>query len=230
MDPSGKLMFLLGDRRGPAPLHIAQDILPAAAAMVNGVNGVGADGGGVSTFGSDTATAAQARQKKRQRIDDLSFDGSRLKAHQNTAPPSPPSRPALPGRRCFVTVGATAGFRSLLEEVSSAGFLQTLAEHGYTLLDVQCGPDQAAFDARVARLRDEDRHGVEVRSFAYTGGMHEYVLACRSERNVRPAGCVISHGGKFSLQSRSWRLDFVATHASSQARERSGRYWASAPH
>ncbi|KAG7286337.1 hypothetical protein NEMBOFW57_008646 [Staphylotrichum longicolle] len=166
----------------------------SVAAMVNGTNGVGGDGDGVLSFGSNTAAAAQAREKKRQRIDDsgLFENENGLKAHQTTAPPS---RPSLPGRRCFVTVGATAGFRSLLEEVSSAGFLQGLAEHGYTLLDVQCGPDQAAFDDRIAGLRNEDRHGVEVRSFAYTSEMQEYVLACRGEQNVRPAGCVISHGG-----------------------------------
>lgn len=174
--------------------------------MVNGTNGVGVDGDGVLSFGSNTAAATQTREKKRQRIDDLGFFEieNGLKAHQKTAPPS---RPSMPGRRCFVTVGATAGFRSLLEEVSSAGFLQSLAEHGYTLLDVQCGPDQAAFDDRIAGLPNEDRHGVEVRSFAYTGEMQEYVLACRGEQNVRPAGCVISHGGKFSLPPRSFCLE-----------------------
>ncbi|KAK4150715.1 glycosyltransferase [Chaetomidium leptoderma] len=151
--------------------------------MVNGVNEVEGGGDGASSSGSDTVTAARARMLKRQRID-FSDDGSQ--AHQTTA---------LPGRRCFVTVGATAGFRSLLEEVSTAGFLQGLAAHGYTILDVQCGPDHAAFQSRVAALSDEDRHGVSVRSFGYTGEMNAYILDCRGEENVRPAGCVISHGG-----------------------------------
>ena len=188
MDPFG----FLGGWVGPAPLHRPPEIELAAATMVNGVNGVDGDGTGSSSSGSDAATAGQARENKRKRIDDFNFvDGRR--AHQTAATTA---RPALPGRRCFVTVGATAGFRSLLDEVTTPEFLQALARHGYVLLDVQCGPDHAAVQERVASLRDEERHGIEVRSFAYTGEMSDYLIACRGELNVRPAGCVISHGGK----------------------------------
>ncbi|KAL2126905.1 hypothetical protein VTI74DRAFT_11639 [Chaetomium olivicolor] len=101
----------------------------------------------------------------------------------------------LPGRRCFVTIGATAGFRSLLEEVSTPAFLSCLAGHGYTDLRVQCGPDLAFFADRVAALKDEERHGVAVVSFAYTDEMTANIVACRGEDGVRPAGCVIAHGG-----------------------------------
>ena len=229
MDPFA-LVLLGDDRPVPAPPNAAPDVEPAAA-MVNG-NGVEGDGSGGSSSASDPATAAQARENKRPRIDDFELDldlernfENGRRAHQ----PKPTAPTAPPARRCFVTVGATAGFRSLLDEVSSAAFLQTLAGRGYVLLDVQCGPDHAAFEERVARLRDEDKHGVSIRAFAYTRDMIEYLIACRGELDVRPAGCVISHGGKFRSHLPC-PLAFVATHASSQAPERSARYWASAPH
>ncbi|GAB1316261.1 N-acetylglucosaminyldiphosphodolichol N-acetylglucosaminyltransferase catalytic subunit alg13 [Madurella fahalii] len=130
------------------------------------------------------AGASGEPQHKRQRVDGRD-DQTNLDAEH----------PSLPGRRCFVTVGATASFRALIEEVSSPSFLQCLAEHGYTRLDVQCGPDYQLFEQRINSLRDEDKHGIEIGMFAYTDAMADYMLACRGEIGVRPAGCVISHGG-----------------------------------
>jgi hypothetical protein len=183
-------VVLLGDRAGPAPLlqpvQGNDGIKRSAATMISSANGV--DGGKAAGLGSGSGTvaAAQARENKRQRIDDSELFDKASRA-----------RPALPGRRCFVTVGATAGFQSLLDEVSTPGFLRALANHGYDLLDVQCGPDHAAFQERVAGLRDEDKHGISVRSFRYTDEMNDYLIACRGELDVRLAGCVISHGGQF---------------------------------
>ncbi|KAL2171573.1 hypothetical protein VTG60DRAFT_2406 [Thermothelomyces hinnuleus] len=154
--------------------------------MVNGVNGVGGVGDGGSSSVSDTVATTQTHELKRRRVN-VSDDG--VEAHQAT------EQPSLPGRSCFVTVGATAGFRALLEEVSTAGFLQCLAEHGYTTLEVQCGPDQAVFANRVASLSDDDKHGVAIHSFGYTRDMQAHILNCRGQAGVRPAGCVISHGG-----------------------------------
>ena len=210
--------FLLGG--GPGPAHFAPDTEPVAA-MVNGVNGVGAGGDGGLSSGSDTVTAAQARELKRQRLDFLHDD---FEAHQ------PAAQPDLPGRHCLVTVGATAGFRPLLDEVSTAGFLQSLAGHGFASLEVQCGPDHSAIWERLARLTEDERRGVAVSCFAYTGNMHAHIINCRGLAGVRPAGCVIAHGGKFCSHLGRPRLGFVATHASSQAQEPWGRYWASAPH
>ncbi|KAK4126717.1 glycosyltransferase family 1 protein [Parathielavia appendiculata] len=158
--------------------------------MANGVNGVDGDSDSAPSSGSDAVTAAQARERKIQKRDFIHND--RSQAHQTTAPPPPPQ---LPGRQCLVTVGATAGFRSLLEEVSSAGFLQCLAGHDYRTLEIQCGPDLDAITERVARLTDEERVGISVMCFGYTTEMQSHILACRGEVNVRPAGCVISHGG-----------------------------------
>jgi beta-1,4-N-acetylglucosaminyltransferase len=167
--------------------------------MVNGANGVEGGGDGASSSGSDAVTAVQARTRKHQQND--FFIDKVCHAHQPTAPAAPPT---LPGRRCFVTVGATAAFASLLDEVASAGFLQSLAENGFTTLDVQCGPGLASFEERMAGISDQDRHGVEVASFANPLAMAGYLHNCRGEQGVRLAGCVIAHGGKlwFHLVSR----------------------------
>ncbi|KAL2016386.1 hypothetical protein VTK56DRAFT_3808 [Thermocarpiscus australiensis] len=106
---------------------------------------------------------------------------------------------SLPGRRCFVTIGATAGFRALLDEVSTPGFLQCLARHGYSALTVQCGPDYGWFTERVNNLSAEDKHGISISSFQYTDSMIWHILNCRGEANVRLAGCVISHAGSGTI-------------------------------
>ena len=93
-------------------------------------------------------------------------------------------------------MGATAGFRNLLDEVSTPGFLRALAEQGYSRLDVQCGPDLAHFRARVAALAEEDRRGIEVSAFSLVDDITPFLVACRGEEGVRLAGCVISHAGK----------------------------------
>lgn len=153
---------------GPGPAIVNGTPEATTTTMVNGVDG-GASG---------------EPEHKRQRVD--GHDGQTNLDVEH---------PSLPGRRCFVTVGATASFRVLIEEVSSPTFLQCLAEHGYTRLDVQCGPDYQLFEQRINSLRDEDKHGIEIGMFAYTDAMADYMLACRGEAGVRPAGCVISHGG-----------------------------------
>lgn len=167
--------------------------------MVNGVGGGNGDGSGASSSGLGVAAAPPAHEHKRRR---LFFSDDDDEAYPTTAQPTPADR------RCFVTVGATAGFGALLEEVGSPDFLRCLADHGFTSLAVQCGPDYDAFQEHIAGLSDQDRHGVDIRCFGYTADMNEYMLACRGEANVRRAGCVISHGGMFAflLPSRKSRL------------------------
>jgi len=98
--------------------------------------------------------------------------------------------------RCFVTVGATAGFRQLLEEVGDPSFLATLARLGFHSIDVQCGPDLAWFQAKLASLHDSEKHEMEVSAFDLTDNMQKYMVACRGERGVRLPGCIISHAGR----------------------------------
>ncbi|KAK3682112.1 glycosyltransferase family 28 C-terminal domain-containing protein [Podospora appendiculata] len=108
--------------------------------------------------------------------------------------------PAVPlSRRCFVTIGATAGFRQLLAEIIQPEFLQCLSRHGFDELDVQCGPDHPWFEEHTKTLNDTQTYGIQIRSFEYTKNMQEHMLACRSQPGVRQAGCVISHAGSGTI-------------------------------
>jgi len=100
-----------------------------------------------------------------------------------------------PGRICLVTVGATAGFRQLLIEVLQPQFLRSLSQHGFSLLQVQCGPDFAWFQEQTRSLCSV--YGVQIRSFDYTEDMMPHMLQCRGEANVRLPGVVISHAGQW---------------------------------
>ncbi|KAK3316719.1 hypothetical protein B0H66DRAFT_604995 [Apodospora peruviana] len=101
-------------------------------------------------------SSTQGREAKRQKLSD-----GAMKQH---------------GRNCFVTIGATAGFRQLLAEIIQPDFLQCLAQYGYDVLEVQCGPDHAWFAAQTQALTD--KKGIDIRSFKYTNNMQGYMLAC----------------------------------------------------
>ncbi|XXH03608.1 hypothetical protein Hte_010013 [Hypoxylon texense] len=68
-----------------------------------------------------------------------------------TTPPPRDERPS--SKYAFVTVGASASFRPLLEEVVSDAFVAKLASLSCTHLVVQCGPDHDFFRAAVAANR-----------------------------------------------------------------------------
>jgi len=121
-----------------------------------------------------------------------------------------PQRNLTLGRRCFVTIGATAGFRQLLVEILQPEFLQCLGSYGYDILDVQCGPDHEWFQSQAAKLTNT--YGIAIRQFNYTDNMQSHMLECRGEVDRRLPGCIISHAGKRFLQSLH-NLLFRATSA-----------------
>lgn len=98
-------------------------------------------------------------------------------------------------RRCFVTTGSIASFRPLLEEILSDLFLQALEEHGFETLEVQCGPDHAWFESRVAGLRNPPPVTITALSFASPEDIRDKMLACRGQAGVRLAGVIIGHAG-----------------------------------
>lgn len=194
MDPSAT-QDLLGGASSRVVGASSNNAAAAAVMVTNGANGAGA--GSAPSSGADPVQREINRQKNSISIS---------QAHTDTEPPQ------LPPRRCFVTVGATAGFRDLIAEVSTPGFLATLARLGFGRLDVQCGPDTDFFRDRINNLSEAERQGLTIRWFGLAASLEEYFLACRSERDVRLAGCVISHAGKFDLISSqtlaSYRLMF----------------------
>lgn len=110
-----------------------------------------------------------------------------------------PQRKLNLGRHCFVTIGATAGFRQLLVEILEPKFLQCLSSYGYDILDVQCGPDHEWFRSQADKLTNT--YGVAIHHFAYTDNMQDHLLECRGLAGRRLPGCIISHAGKRFLKS-----------------------------
>ncbi|CAK7263536.1 N-acetylglucosaminyldiphosphodolichol N-acetylglucosaminyltransferase catalytic subunit alg13 [Sporothrix epigloea] len=116
----------------------------------------------------------------------------------------------LAGRRCFVTVGATASFIKLLREVLAPQFLDCLAAKGFRELIVQTGPDHERALQQVASLGElaADRTvavDVELPRWPvidvvpYTTDMLSLMLPCRGEAKRRQPGAMISHAGSGSI-------------------------------
>ncbi|KAJ8111580.1 hypothetical protein ONZ43_g5589 [Nemania bipapillata] len=104
-------------------------------------------------------------------------------------------------RTAFVTIGATAGFRGLLQEVISEKFLSTLKSLDFTNLVVQCGPDLEYFNT--IRPQDaQDSYGVEIMAFSYAPDLKKHFMqASRGEddNGKRDSGVIISHAGSGSI-------------------------------
>ncbi|KAK3937908.1 glycosyltransferase family 28 C-terminal domain-containing protein [Diplogelasinospora grovesii] len=131
--------------------------------------------------GIDTSPPLAAnRDTKRQKLPDNSYNNNTVR-----------------GRRCFVTIGATAGFRQILVEIIQPEFLQCLASHGFDVMEVQCGPDYTWFQTQVAALTNN--HGITIQPFDYTKDMKSHMLECRGQAGVRLAGCIISHAGSGTI-------------------------------
>ncbi|KAL1953405.1 hypothetical protein VTO42DRAFT_2844 [Malbranchea cinnamomea] len=105
-----------------------------------------------------------------------------------------------PTKFCFVTVGATASFNALVQEVVSAPFLEALRANHYTHLVVQYGQGgesvyQAFKDAYGREV--EEKYGVYVWGFDYkVAGLKEEFKAVKvNPEQRREEGVVISHAG-----------------------------------
>ncbi|KAI0911268.1 hypothetical protein F4823DRAFT_314091 [Ustulina deusta] len=106
-------------------------------------------------------------------------------------------------RTAFVTIGATAGFRSLLQEVVSPKFLATLESLNFTDLVVQCGPDLEYFET-IRPNHSHKSHGVNITAFSYAPDLNKYfTLASRGDdgnnKGKRDCGVIISHAGSGSI-------------------------------
>jgi len=133
-----------------------------------------------------------------------------------------------PIKRCFLTVGATASFTSLIRAALSLQFLETLHRHNYTHLRIQYGKDgRKTFEDYVWVLPDDlkQKLDIDISGFDFrTDGLAEEMTAAKrgltarsqelrsKKRNgdgtekaqadvieVGAEGCVISHAGRFHL-------------------------------
>ena len=106
-----------------------------------------------------------------------------------------------PKRHCLVTVGATAPFTSLLEEVLSAKFVQTLIDLGFGTMVLQTGSQDALAARDLAMAHHTVLKGLRITIEPYIMNMSQHIKACCGVVGKRPAGLVIAHGGKFSSRS-----------------------------
>ena len=115
---------------------------------------------------------------------------------------STPQQQPKPRKLCFVTIGATAAFDSLIKSVLSPEFLQRLHAFGYTDLRLQYGKDGhtilADFQSRFGSKSEED-FGIQVTGFDFNKkGLGSEMRAAKGE-GARLEGVVISHAGIDSI-------------------------------
>ncbi|KAI0885588.1 glycosyltransferase family 1 protein [Annulohypoxylon maeteangense] len=104
----------------------------------------------------------------------------------------------------LVTVGASASFKPLLEEVLSDAFIAKLKSLQFTNLIIQCGPDFNYFEsAKPPRDPDDDPRKLNVIGFPYKQDLQRwFALAAPSttrETAKRAKGVIITHAGSGSI-------------------------------
>ena len=111
------------------------------------------------------------------------------------------------GKLCFVTIGATAGFDSLISAVLSETFIEALEAYGYTDLLIQHGKDASnIYRAYQDSVRDgrSTVQNINVRGFAFNAvGLGQEMRMVKGRSKDRE-GVIISHAGKRQLSRWSY--------------------------
>ena len=104
-----------------------------------------------------------------------------------------------PRKVCFVTIGATAAFDSLIEAALTPPFLEALQTSGYTDLRLQHGTDGRSIlkDFKTSYgIEGKGEYGIAVSGFDFNKqGLGSEMRAAKGEDD-RTEGVVISHAGK----------------------------------
>lgn len=109
-------------------------------------------------------------------------------------------------RVCLVTVGATAGFKTLIDSVLSVSYWQYIISQGFTELHVQCGPDAASAKQQLTLLQDEIPSGLTIEIFDVKKNlMKEEMILCKDLQGQRQLGLVISHAGTGTILD-AWKM------------------------
>lgn len=97
---------------------------------------------------------------------------------------------------CLVTVGATVGFKTLVEGVLHPEFWHFLRSKRFTHLRIQCGPDIPWASQRLASFQHEAPEGLEIQVFETSKNlMREEMTLCQAKSGIRRQGLIISHAG-----------------------------------
>ncbi|KAF2812046.1 uncharacterized protein BDZ99DRAFT_383857 [Mytilinidion resinicola] len=101
---------------------------------------------------------------------------------------------------CFVTVGATASFNSLISATLHPQFLDALSKAGYTNLLVQYGKDgKAVFDKLTSELDGLAGHGIAIDGFDFNRDGLDQELKAAKGLPENSEGVVISHAGSGTI-------------------------------
>ncbi|EEQ83644.1 hypothetical protein RJZ56_006624 [Blastomyces dermatitidis] len=105
---------------------------------------------------------------------------------------------------CFVTVGATAPFNALVQEVLEAPFLEALKANNYTDLRIQYGQmGAAAFQECKQRSGSmvKEKYGLNLTGFDFNlTGLKSEMLAVKADGSANKAeGLVVSHAGSGTI-------------------------------
>ncbi|KAI1806735.1 glycosyltransferase family 1 protein [Daldinia bambusicola] len=116
------------------------------------------------------------------------------------------SQSATPAKRskyAFVTIGASASFKLLIEEVLSELFLAKLKSLGFTHLNIQCGPDYDYFLGAKPKENPQDPNGLQVVGFPFHDDIRKFMeLATANDGPTTPLrdrGLIITHAGSGSI-------------------------------
>lgn len=101
---------------------------------------------------------------------------------------------------CLVTVGATAPFNSLIQEVLSRPFLAQLKKYDYTHLIMQTGKEGTPLYYRFIETHPPDSkitNGIKIKSVEYLPNMAPFLRLGLSDMvTERERGMLICHAGE----------------------------------
>ncbi len=105
------------------------------------------------------------------------------------------------GKICFVTIGATAGFDSLVQAVLDAKFVEALEGHGYKHLVIQHGKDETGvYKTFAEKTRSSQRAAgkLQISGFGFNKiGLGQEMSAVKGDKDGQE-GVIISHAGRAS--------------------------------
>ena len=108
------------------------------------------------------------------------------------------SQRPIPQKICFVTVGATASFDSLIKATLSPPFLEALKTYDYTDVRLQYGKDGQKLLEEFKRRNDATLEGLDRLNISGLDfnkqGLGSEMRAAKGEGNRRE-GVVVSHAG-----------------------------------
>lgn len=100
-------------------------------------------------------------------------------------------------KECLITVGATAKFTELISAGLSQDCLQTLADNGFTHLNVQYGDSEELFNSlRTATTTGEKPISIKITGFGFDkDGLGKQIAQCQRNPGTSEQGLVICHAG-----------------------------------